>query len=102
MTVPETPPGDPDLPPVETDLDGCDEVYDCPRCGRPFRRAHQRDLHLGESHDDLDDAERDAYEAAAQQEQDDLFFFHIKVVVALGVLYSSTVLLYTAVVGLTG
>jgi uncharacterized C2H2 Zn-finger protein len=93
---------EPATPPVEADVDGLEEVYRCPRCDRPFRRERQRDLHLGEAHGDLDDKQREAYEAAAEAEADDLFFFHIKIVVALGVLYSSTVLLYTAIVGLTG
>jgi len=91
-----------ETPDVETDLDGVDEVYRCPRCDRPFRRERQRDLHLGEAHEDLSEAEQDAYEAASEAESDELFFFHLKIVVALGVLYSSTVLLYTAIIGLTG
>lgn len=89
-------------PDVETDLSDCEAVHRCPRCDRPFRREHQRDLHLGENHDDLSPEERATYEDADQAEEDDLFFFHLKVVIALGVLYSSTVLLYTAIVGLTG
>jgi hypothetical protein len=89
-------------PDVETDLSDCDEVHRCPRCDRPFRRERQRDLHLGEAHGDLSPAEQETFEEADQAEEDDLFFFHLKVVIALGVLYSSTVLLYTAIVGLTG
>lgn len=106
VTVQEQPDADsatvPEQPDVEVDLDGIDEVHECPRCGRPFRRERQRDLHLGEAHDDLTEEEQAAYEAADEAESDDLFFFHMKVVVGLGVLYSSTVLLYTAIVGLTG
>jgi hypothetical protein len=95
---------DPDRanPDVEVDLDGIDDVVECPRCGRPFRRERQRDLHLGEAHADLTDEEQAAYDDAVDAETDELFFFHMKVVVGLGVLYSSTVLLYTAIVGLTG
>lgn len=91
-----------DLPDLEFDLDDDEAVERCPRCDRPFRTGRQRDLHLGESHDGLSDDERDAYEAAAEAESDELFFFHMKVVVGLGVLYSTTVLLYTAIVGFTG
>lgn len=91
-----------EIPDLEFDLDGVDSVERCPRCDRPFRTGRQRDLHLGETHDDLDEAERAAYEAAAEAESDELFFFHMKVVVLLGVLYSSTVLLYTAIIGFTG
>lgn len=90
------------IPDLEVDLDDADDVERCPRCDRPFRTPRQRDLHLGESHDDLDGEERAAYEAAAESESDDLFVFHMKVVIGLGVLYSTTVLLYTAIVGFTG
>lgn len=90
------------IPDVEVDLADGEAVEHCPRCERPFRSERQRDLHLGESHDGLDDGERAAYEDAVEAESDDLFFFHMKVVVTLGVLYSSTVLLYTAIIGFTG
>ncbi|MFB6086891.1 MAG: DNA-binding protein [Haloarculaceae archaeon] len=66
----------------------------CPYCDRPFDERRARDLHVGEQHDDLEEAEREAYEAAREAERDELFFFHIKTVVALGVLYASTVILY--------
>jgi len=72
----------------------------CPHCGRPFAEAAARDLHVGETHaDDCSDAEREAYEAAHEAERDDLFYFHIKVVAALGVLYAVTVLLYMLALG---
>jgi len=71
----------------------------CPYCERPFRSEHGRDLHVGERHDELSEAERDRYEAAVEAERDDLWLFHAKAVVALGVTYSATVILYTAVMG---
>lgn len=92
----------PVIPDLDFDLDETDSVERCPRCDRPFRTARQRDLHLGESHDDLSDDEQSAYESAAEAESDELFLFHMKVVITLGVLYSVTVLLYTAIIGFTG
>ncbi|WP_436909202.1 DUF7410 domain-containing protein [Halosimplex marinum] len=70
----------------------------CPRCGRPFRSEHARDLHVGERHDPTA-AERERYEAALETERDDLWLFHAKAVVALGVTYAATVILYMAVLG---
>ncbi|MFC7070996.1 DUF7410 domain-containing protein [Halobaculum lipolyticum] len=58
-------------------------TYDCPRCGRPFARERHRDLHLGQSHADLADDERGAYEAARDEETADLRRFRI---VSLGLL----------------
>lgn len=53
----------------------------CPYCGRPLATDHLRALHVGERHADaMTDAEREAYEAAHEQENDDLFVFHIKVI----------------------
>lgn len=88
---------------VEIDAADVETVERCSYCERPFRTAHQRDLHLGEVHPDaLTDEQRAAHEAAVETEEDDLFLFHMKVVVALGLLYSSTALAYTAIVGFTG
>ena len=90
------------IPDLEFDVDDADELHRCPRCDRPFRAARQRDLHLGEVHDDLDTEEQAAYQAAAEAEEDALFLFHMKIVVVLGLLYSSTAIGYTALVGFTG
>jgi hypothetical protein len=71
----------------------------CDRCGRPFRTEQALALHRGEVHDDLDATEAAAYEAAREQERDELFFFHIRTVVVLGVLYAISVVVYMAVLG---
>lgn len=72
----------------------------CPHCGQPFADPTARDLHAGERHEDaLSAAERDAYEAAREAERDDLFYFHLRVVAALAVLYAITVLLYMLALG---
>jgi len=70
----------------------------CPYCERPFRTDHALDLHVGEHHDPTE-AERERYEAALETERDDLWFFHAKAVVGLGVTYAATVILYMAVLG---
>lgn len=72
----------------------------CPHCGRPFPDETGRDLHLGDVHDAvLTDDQRAAYESATAAEEDTLFYFHIKVVATLGVLYAAVVLLYMVALG---
>jgi len=70
----------------------------CPYCDRPFRNDHARDLHVGEHHDPTD-PERERYEAALERERDDLWLFHARAVVGLGVIYAATVILYMVVLG---
>ena len=70
----------------------------CPHCECPFTSEHARDLHVGEHHDPTP-AERERYEDALETERDDLWLFHAKAVVALGVTYAATVILYMAVLG---
>jgi uncharacterized C2H2 Zn-finger protein len=75
-------------------------IATCPHCGRPFRSVHARDLHVGDVHEHAaTETERERYERAMETERDDLWFFHAKAVVALGVTYSSTVILYMVVLG---
>ncbi|PSQ09493.1 hypothetical protein BRC98_05965 [Halobacteriales archaeon QS_7_68_65] len=75
----------------------------CPYCSRPFRTERACTLHLGDSHrQESTDDERAAYEAAVDDESDDLFVFHLKVVGALSLLYAGYVLAYMIVLGLQG
>ena len=87
--------------PLETEVrPGEAVVAGCPYCAQPFSEKRARDLHVGEVHEtDCTDEEREAYEAAREAERDDLFYFHLKVVAALGVLYGVVVLVYMAVLG---
>lgn len=72
----------------------------CPYCERPFRSQRAHDLHVGEEHPDRHtDAEAEAYEQAASDEDDELFGFHMKVFVAIGVLHTVIVLAYMIVFG---
>ncbi|AZH27127.1 DNA-binding protein [Haloplanus aerogenes] len=72
----------------------------CPYCGRPFASTDARDLHVGEVHGAAcSAAERADYEAAHEAERDALFYYHLRVVAALGVLYALTVLLYMVALG---
>jgi hypothetical protein len=83
-----------DVPPDEA------PIATCPHCERPFRSVHARDLHVGELHADAaTDTERERYERAIETERDDLWLFHAKAVVGLGITYSATVILYMVVLG---
>jgi hypothetical protein len=79
--------------------DGEEPAGRCERCGRPFRSERALALHRGEVHDDLDAVEAGAYEAAHEEERDELFFFHIRVVALLGVLWALGVVLYMVALG---
>ena len=65
----------------------------CPYCGRPFARRRHGVLHVVEVHPDrATEAERDAYDAAHDEESDDLFVYHLKVMFALGALYAAFII----------
>lgn len=72
----------------------------CDHCGRPFPDEHLLRLHRGERHlAALTDAERAAYESARDEETEELFLFHLKVIAAIGVLYALFVVVYMVVLG---
>ncbi len=72
----------------------------CSYCDRPFRDERALALHLGEAHEDrLSENQREEYETALEAERDELFYFHMKVVVAIGSLYALTVLAYMIALG---
>jgi len=67
----------------------------CRHCERPFKNERLYALHLGEVHPDAcSDAERERYEAIYDEENHDLFTFHVKVVVTLLVTYFVFTYLY--------
>ncbi|MFB6219804.1 MAG: DNA-binding protein [Halolamina sp.] len=72
-----------------------EEAVECPHCGRPFTDDRPLALHVGETHrGTLDSAEEERYESAREAEDEDLFIFHLKMVVVLGILYAAVVLGY--------
>jgi len=62
----------------------------CPYCRRPFVTERQRALHVGERHDATPSEER-TYEDAREDESDELFRLHLKIVFAVGLLYAASV-----------
>jgi hypothetical protein len=63
-------------------------VYACDRCGRPFAAESRLALHRGLAHrTDLSPAEREAFEAARDEEVADLRRFRLLALAALVLLY---------------
>lgn len=72
----------------------------CPHCERPFREEGLLALHVGEVHADAaTEAEREAYEAAIEDERDALFLYQLKVTIALGLTYSTMAMLLLFILG---
>jgi len=83
-----------------TDVPDDAEAVRCPYCERPFADAERRALHVGEVLAlAMDEAEEHAFKAARESEQDAMWLYHMKVVVALLVLYMAIGLLYLLVLG---
>lgn len=71
-------------PSTETAFVVDDDAKRCPHCGRPLADEHLLTLHIGEEHAGaMSEAQATAYDAALEQEDDDLFIFHIKVMAAI-------------------
>ena len=65
----------------------------CPYCGRPFARRRHGVLHVVEAHPGrATETEREAYDAVHEEESDDLFVYHLKVMFALGALYAAFII----------
>lgn len=74
------------------------EAEHCPYCGRPLASEHLRSLHVGERHADaMTEAETEAYEAANEEESEELFIFHIKVMAIITLVTFVFIYTYTFV-----
>jgi len=70
----------------------------CPYCDRPFSTVRLRDLHVGEGHPEAATAtEQTDYQAATDEERDDLFVYHLKIIAALVTLYAALIIVYMIV-----
>ncbi|WP_323675514.1 hypothetical protein [Halorubellus sp. PRR65] len=87
--------------PLETLVrDGESVAGTCPYCDRPFATRAALDLHVGDVHADACSAsEREAYADALAAEEDELFYFHLRVVAGLAALYTVLVLVYMVALG---
>jgi hypothetical protein len=67
-----------DVPPDET------PSAHCPYCGRPFATERLCVLHLGDAHrGKWTEKESEEHEAAYSDESDELFIYHLKVIITL-------------------
>lgn len=70
----------------------------CTECGRPFVREELLTLHRGQAHGEtLDAAERDTFEAAYENESEQLRLFRLKALIALVILYFGLLMTYALV-----
>lgn len=75
-----------------------DGPFPCAYCGRRFAREEWLTLHRGLDHGDaIDAAEREAFEAAYDAEEDDLRFFRLQALAALVALYFGFLIVYAVV-----
>jgi hypothetical protein len=78
-----------------TDTTDDDPPHDCPSCDRRFHRVSYLALHRGQAHgDELTDAERAAYEAAREEEEEELRMFRLQALAALVFIYFGFLLVY--------
>ncbi|WP_247001550.1 DUF7410 domain-containing protein [Halosolutus gelatinilyticus] len=72
--------------------------YSCHYCDRPFRTERQLALHVGTVHaEECTEAELEAFEAEQDDEQYELFTFHLKAAVSVFLLYFMFTFLYALV-----
>ena len=88
-----------DTPPVETRADhpddGSGEPYTCGYCGRPFAREEWLTLHRGVDHEGaMSDAEREAFRAAYEAEEEDIRMFRLQAIGVLVLIYFLFLIVY--------
>jgi hypothetical protein len=70
----------------------------CPYCGRPFATERLCALHLGDAHqDEWTEKESEEHEAAYSDESDELFIYHLKMIIALVVIFFAFMYTYVFV-----
>lgn len=70
-------------------------THSCPYCNRPFRTERLRKLHVGLDHPELiDDDERDAFQDAYLDENEEIGLFRLKVLAVLVLIYFSFLFVY--------
>jgi hypothetical protein len=82
--------------PDEYDLPPDADPAVCGHCGAPFADDDLLSLHRGIDHADaLDETERDAFEAAYENEEEELRLFRLKALGALVLLYFGLLMTYS-------
>lgn len=85
---------------VEFDVPPDAEPVRCPYCDRPFPSDRHRTFHVGVRHpDECTEAERAAYDEECDDEEFELFTFHVKVVVIVLLTYFTFTYFYAMSLG---
>ncbi|WP_265112229.1 DUF7410 domain-containing protein [Halosolutus halophilus] len=72
--------------------------HTCPYCDRPFRSERYVTFHVGSTHpEECSESEREAFDEARDDEQYELFTFHLKAAVTVFLLYFVFTFLYALV-----
>jgi len=82
---------------TDTDTTPDDAPATCERCGRAFPDPDLLALHRGRAHEDLTDAERDAFESAREAEDAALRRLRLLALAGLVALYFGLLMTYAVV-----
>jgi hypothetical protein len=70
----------------------------CPYCGRPFRSERAQTFHVGIRHpDECTTAEQEGFDEARDDEEYELFTFHVKAAVSVFLVYFMFTFIYALV-----
>jgi|GEM_PF-2772741 len=91
-------PGDADRPAREYDVPPDAESFDCPYCDVVEPREDLLTLHVGHEHESQASAEElDDFEKTFERESNDVFIYHLKVIVMVVAIYFVFLFTYSAV-----
>lgn len=82
---------------IDTDVPPEESPERCPYCDRPLRSERLLALHVGEAHPDHTETEAAAYAEAREDEDDELFVYHMKVITAIVLLFFAVTYTYVFV-----
>ncbi len=83
---------------LEYDVPGDEPPHRCPYCDRPFRTEEYLHYHVGTVHDEMcTDEEREVFEAQREDEEFELFTFHVKAAVTVFMTYFMFTFIYALV-----
>lgn len=93
-----TSPAETDRPAREYDVPPDADAFDCPYCDVIEPREDLLTLHVGHEHESLaSEAELDDFEKTFERESNDVFIYHLKVIVMVVAIYFVFLFAYSAV-----
>lgn len=83
---------------LEFEIPDDEPVETCPYCERPFRRSEYLTYHVGKVHaETCTDEERAAFDEEREDEEFELFTFHVKAAVTVFMVYFMFTFIYALV-----